>query len=555
MPLTESQAALQHGYLQEGETERDLYTRLAEHAASLLEEMGACQDIDHMELVDDLYTVLANKWLGPASPVLSNFGTDRGLPVSCYATHVPDSVEGIFQHLREAAHLSKQGGGVGVYLGDIRPTGAPIMDGLGKSSGVLPWARLYDLTAEAVSQGALRRGAFALYLPIDHPDCKQFLRAKQPTGDPRQALLSNVALMVPDQWMADMVQGDQEKRALFVEVMRLRLQTGSPYLVFTDAINRANPPGYKQQGLKVSTSGLCAEVFLHTDPEHTYSCILSSMNVDLWEEWTKWKGLTGLGAVRLAVWFLEAVTEDFIRKADRLPGMDRAVLAARKGRPLGLGVAGLADLFQRRHLPFDSEEARMLNEVVFEYIKTEAVTASRLLGARLGEPEWCRGTGLRHTHLLAVAPTRTNSAILETSLGVEPPTSNSYVAKQAYGSFLRRPKHLDLTEVQWEQVVASGGSLQVVHGVLDNVKECYKTAFEVDQKAIIDLAADRQKFVCQGQSLNLFVPADISTQELVGLHVYAWRKGLKSLYYLRSSSPLKETPAMETLEECKACQG
>lgn len=512
-----------------------MHLRLASHAAKVL---------SRPDLKDDLFEILWKGWLGPATPVASNFGTNRALPVSCYSVHVEDSVNSIYSHLKEVAQLSKNGGGVGVYLGNVRPSGSPISSG-GKSTGVVPWSQQYDLASRVVSQGGVRRGSFALYLPIDHPDVPELLQAKDHSkGDPRRFIDSNIGLTVTDAWIQEMMDGDEQKRGLFGEVLKTRMISGSPYLIFIDNVNRQNPECYTQRGLSVSTSNLCSEITLHTDDDHTFVCVLSSLNLAKYDEWKSWSGTSGLSVPQLSIYFLDAVVEDFIHKAGRITSMGRSVRFARKSRALGLGTMGLHLLYQKRGLPFASAQARGLNIEAHEFIKSEATKASKKLAEQYGEPEWCEGTGLRHTHLLAVAPTRTNSVISGAfSQGIEPVDANYFVAKQAKGTFVRKNPVLEdlfckkgVGEDVWDSILEEKGSVQHLDCLTDSEKEVFKTAREIDQFELIKQAADRTPFICQAQSLNLFVDPEIDPEDLVRLHLSAWKNGVKSLYYLRSTS-------------------
>ena len=531
----EGKATLGRGYLVQGETPRGMHERLSSHAAKVLKRP---------DLEEDFFEIFWKGWLGPATPVASNFGTNRGLPISCYSVHVEDSVNSIYSHLKEVAQLSKHGGGVGIYLGDVRPAGSPISAG-GKSTGIVPWAQQYDLASRVVSQGGVRRGSFAIYLPIDHPDVAELLQSKDHSkGDPRRFVDSNVGLTITDEWIESMLAGDQQKQELFSEVLKTRLISGSPYLVFIDNVNRQNPECYRERGLEVSTSNLCSEITLYTDDSHSFVCVLSSLNLARYDEWKTWLGKSGLSVPQLSTYFLDAVVEDFIHKASRITSMGRAVRFAQKSRALGLGTMGLHLLYQQRGLPFASEEARNLNKEIHEFIKTEAEAASRKLAEEYCEPEWCVGSGFRNSHLLAVAPTRTNAVISGAfSQGVEPIDANYFVAKQAKGTFVRKNPALEklfcdkgVSEKVWDSVLEERGSVQHLTCLTDKEKEVFKTAREIDQFEIIKQAADRTPYICQAQSLNLFVDPEIEAEDLVRLHLAAWANGVKSLYYLRSTS-------------------
>lgn len=547
---SEAIKTLSKGYLYQGETPRGMYERIAGQAAKLL---------NYPEIYSDLFEVLWRGFLGPATPVASNFGTSRGLPISCYSNHISDSVQSIYSHLKESAALSQYGGGVGTYFGDIRPSGAPISSG-GKSTGVVPWMRQFDQCAAVVSQGGVRRGSFALYLPIDHPDLPEVLRSKDHSqGDPRDFIDSNIAVTITDEWVESLLAGDKDKKKLFGDVLKTRMISGSPYIIYIDNANRANPECYTQRGLGVKLSNLCSEIFLHTDESHTFVCVLSSLNLSRWEEWKDWKGpSTGKSVPELAVYLLDAVVEEFCHKAERLTSMGRAIRFARKSRALGLGTMGLHALYQSKNLPFASDEARQLNTEIHRFIKEKAVKASRDMAVTYGEPEWCQGTGLRHTHLMAIAPTKSNSVICGAgSEGIEPVDANYYVAKQSKGTFVRKNKYLEEhlesigrnTDETWESILEFRGSVQHLTFLDDHTKEVFKTAREIDQFEIIRQARDRQPSVCQGQSINLFPDPESTPEYLLKLHLSAWKAGLKSLYYLKTQSLLvKKTKPGSTKE-------
>ena len=560
---TEAIETLSRGYLRAGESPRGMFERVAKTAAKYLSLTPGIEQ--------DVFEILWRGFIGGASPVLSNFGASTGLPISCYSNHISDSRNSIYSHLKESSALSQYGGGVGTYFGEIRPAGAPISSG-GKSTGVVPWMRQYDQCAAVVSQGGVRRGSFALYLPIDHSDLPEVLRAKDHSqGDPRDFIDSNVAVTITDEWVESMLAGDLEKKKIFGEVLKSRMVSGSPYIIFIDNANRANPDCYTQRGLSVKLSNLCSEIFLHTDENHTFVCVLSSLNLSRWDEWKDWKGpATGKSVPELAVYLLDAVVEEFCHKAQRITSMGRAVRFARKSRALGLGTMGLHALYQSKGLPFASPEARELNTTTHRFIKQEALKASKEMAITYGEPEWCQGTGLRHTHLMAIAPTKSNSVICGAgSEGIEPMEANYYVAKQAKGTFVRRNKYLEQylegigknTDETWESIMEFRGSVQHLDFIDNHAKEVFKTAREIDQFELIRQASDRQPSICQGQSLNLYVDPESTPRYLFKLHLSAWKGGLKSLYYLKSSSLLvkraqsaqAKVARIVTKQECPYC--
>lgn len=548
------------GYLLPGETPRDLFARVALTVEKYLPESG---------LAEDIFDVLYKGYIGLASPVASNFGTNRGLPVSCYALSVDDSISSIYSHLKECAQMSKAGGGVGIYTGNIRPAGSPISGG-GTSTGIVPWIKQYDLAASVVSQGNTRRGSFAMYVPIDHPDLLELLLTKDHSqGDPRMFVDSNLAVTITDEWIEAMLAGDQHKKELLGEVLKLRMISGSPYIIFIDNVNNQNPQAYKDRGLKVSTGNLCAEITLYTDENHSFVCVLSSLNLLRWEEWKNYRSPNkGMSVPQLGIYLLDAVCEEFIQKGSKTTSMGRSVRFARKSRALGMGTMGLAALYQSKNIPFNSEKARKLNIEIHKYIQSEAQEASRKLAHDYGQPEWCQGTEFRHTHLIACAPTRTNTVISGAiSQGIEPMESNLYVAKQAKGTFIRKNPFLEKvlekynrnTDETWNQLVSNQGSVKDLDFLTDHEKQVFLTAREIDQFELIRQASDRQKYICQAQSLNLFVDSECEAEYLFRLHLMAWKLGVKSLYYLRSNSALiKREKTNEiiviTKEDCPYCK-
>ncbi len=557
---------LSKGYLLPGETPKALFERCCKAVEKRICVLYG--GTAPFPVAEELFHCLWNGWLGLSSPFASNMGTSRGLPVSCYGIDVEDSISSIFSHLKESARLSQKGGGVGIYLGRVRCSGSPISGG-GTSTGIVPWAKLYDETASKVNQGGVRRGSFAIYLPIEHPDLEELLLSKDHSqGDPRKHIDSNVAVTISDEWMESMLEGDEEKFNLFTRVLETRLKTGSPYLLFTDNINNQSPECYKERNLQVVSSNICTEITLYTDEDHSFVCVLMSANLAKWDEWKDWVSPSGFTVPQLAVFALEAVTEEFIQKGEREVGLGRSVRFAKKGRPIGIGTMGLHLLYQKKGFPFASSEARALNTEVHKFIHEEARKASARLAKDLGEPEWCEGHGMRHTHLTAIAPTKTNAVISGAfSEGIAPITANIYGAVQAKGSYLRKNPELERvleekgknTPEVWSSITGQNGSVQHLNFLSPSEKEVFKTAREINQLELVHQAIDRQKYVDQAQSLNLFVNGDISALELLRLHVTAWEGGLKSLYYLKSQSLVVEvnkkgTAFIITQPDCPYCQ-
>ena len=537
------------GYMLAEETPRAMYRRVAKAAASYLK--------DSLRWECKFFDIMWRNWLCPASPVLSNMGTERGLPVSCNLIHCDDSVNDIFTKVHELAMLSKNGAGVGVYLGDVRGRGAPIK-GNGVSEGVIPWAKVFDATTVAVSQGSSRRGASALYLPVEHLDAAEFINIRRPVGDiNRRCLNINNGLCISDRWMESMLAGDHEKQELWREILNARVSTGEPYLFFTDTVNEANPEVYKDKGLSVKSSNLCTEIMLHTDKDTTFVCCLSSMNLTKWDEWAD------TDAVETAVRFLDCVLEEYIRKIKDLEGFGNAYRGASEGRPVGLGVLGWHTLLQMKGIAFDSFDAMTLNNKVFKVMRQKADFGTQQLAKELGEPPMLVGYGRRNSHTLAVAPTVSNSLISGGhSAGIEPLSDNYFMQPSAKGTFVRKNPQLvavlselgqDTPEV-WKSILKAKGSVQHLDFLDQQTKEVFKTAREINQMAIVNQAAQRQKYIDQGQSVNLFFAGNDDPQYVHDVHVAAWSQGLKSLYYLRSEGVLQGDVASRDTS-CKACEG
>lgn len=541
---------LQSGYLLPGETPKAMYRRVAKAAGGYYADSAMWEE--------KFFSTMWNNWLCPASPILSNLGTDRGLPISCNTIHVGDSVESIFNKNFELAMLSKNGAGVGIYLGDVRGRGAPIK-GNGVSEGVVPWAKVYDITTMAVSQGSTRRGASAVYLPIEHLDTAEFINIRRPTGDVnRRCLNLNHGVCISNAWMRSMLDGDAAKRQLWVEILKARAETGEPYLMFTDNANDGNPECYTANNLSVKSSNICTEIMLHTDPDHSFVCCLSSLNLVRWEEWKD----TDL--VNIAVRLLDAVLEEYIRKTEDVSGLAASRASAIKGRAIGIGVLGWHSLLQNRMIPFDSFEAMQLNAQVFRTIRGKAEEETKLLAEELGEPLWCKGFNRRNTHLLAIAPTVSNSSISGGySAGIEPITANVFTIKSSKGTFIRKNSILEqLLETKgqntpevWRVINEGAGSVQYLPFMTAEEKAVFMTAREINQHSVIKQAAQRQRWVDQGQSVNLFFGSNSDPKYIHEVHVAAWEGGVKSLYYLRTEGVIRGDLASRSKEECKACEG
>ena len=545
-----SLATISKGYLLPGENPKKAYRRVASAAASRLKKP---------ELENKFYKLMWNGWLGLASPVLSNMGTDRGLPISCFGVDTPDSIRGIGLTNAELMKLTSQGGGVGISLSRIRGRGEEI-SGNGKSEGVVPWAKIYDSTIIATNQGNVRRGAASVNLDINHPDIKEFLQIRRPKGDPnRQCLNLHQCVVVDDAFMRKLEARDQESMALWAEILKSRMETGEPYIMFKDNVNKNNPIAYAMNNLDVTMTNICTEITLFTDEEHSFICCLSSLNLAKYDEWKD------TDAVELATWFLDGVMQEFIDKSSGRESLKRTHNHARKGRALGLGVMGWHTFLQQKGLPFNSIASTAHTHNIFSDIKNKAEKASRDLAVEYGEPLWCKGTGMRNTHLLAVAPTVSNSVITGgISAGIEPLPANIYTFNGAKGTFIRKNKVLEaLLESKgenqdkwWDQMLADDGS---VMGLPDSVltpdeKELFYTFPEINQLELVRQAAIRQRYLDQTQSLNLSFTPDDSPKWINQVHLEGWKLGIKTFYYLRTDSVIKGDLGSR-VADCVACDG
>ena len=542
-------STISKGYLLPGETPRKAYRRVA-HAVAMR--------LRRPDLENKFYKYIWNGWIGLASPVLSNTGTDRGLPISCFGIDTPDSIRGIGLTNAELMRLTSYGGGVGISLSRIRPRGTEIR-GNGKSEGVVPWAKIYDSTIIATNQGSVRRGASSVNLDINHKDIHEFLQIRRPKGDPnRQCLNLHQCVVIDDSFMKRLNDRDPEAMSLWLEILKSRVETGEPYIMFKDNINKANPMAYLMNNLDVSMTNICTEITLHTDEEHSFICCLSSLNLAKYDEWKN------TDVVETAIYFLDGVMEEFIEKTNGKESMIRSHRHAKKGRALGLGVMGWHTFLQQKDLPFNSIASTAWTHTIFSQIKLQAEAASRQLALEYGEPLWCKGTGMRNTHLLAIAPTVSNSRINSCSAGIEPQPANVYTFNGAKGTFIVKNPELEKLLIEkgkntskvWDQILVDNGSVQnLPHDVLtEDEKEVFLTFPEINQLALVQQAAIRQKYIDQTQSLNLsFAPTD-SPKWINQVHMEAWKLGVKTLYYLRTDSVIKGDIGSRTVD-CVSCDG
>ncbi len=542
-------ATLTDRYLMPGEGFQDLFARVASYYGD---------DAAHAQRI---YDYMSRFWFMPATPVLSNGGTSRGLPVSCFLNEASDSLEGIVDLWNENVWLASKGGGIGSYWGNLRSIGEKVGQN-GKTSGVIPFIRVMDSLTLAISQGSLRRGSAAVYLPLSHPEIEEFIEMRRPTGgDPnRKALNLHHGVLVPDAFMRA-VEADEQwplispkdgsivrsisARSLWIRILTARVETGEPYLVFSDHVNRARPEHHKLAGLEVKTSNLCSEITLPTGRdrdgrERTAVCCLSSLNLETWFEWHEHPLF-----IEDVMRFLDNVLQDFIDRAP--PEMERARYSAMRERSVGLGVMGFHGFLQSQNVPFESVIAKVWNKRMFKHIRAQADAASRMLAEERGPCPDAADFGVmeRFSHKLSIAPTASISIIAgNSSPGIEPIAANVFLQKTLSGSFTVRNRFLQPvlaakgmdTEEVWSSITRTKGSVQHLDFLSGQEKAVFKTAFELDQRWIIEHAADRAPYICQSQSVNLFLPANVHKRDLHQIHMMAWKRGLKSLYYCRSLS-------------------
>jgi ribonucleoside-diphosphate reductase alpha chain len=474
------------------------------------------------------------------------------LPISCFNVHVPDYIEGITHKLGEVIMQTKIGGGTSGYFGELRGRGTAVTDN-GQSSGAVSFMKLFDTAMDTISQGGVRRGAFAAYLDIDHPDVEEFLNIKD-IGSPLQNLFFGVC--VPDYWMHEMINGDMEKRKIWAKVLESRQQKGMPYILFSDNVNRNKPQVYKDKNMHINSSNLCSEIMLPSTFEESFICCLSSMNLELYDEWKD------TDAVQTAIFFLDAVLQEFINKTEDNYYLKSANTFAKKHRSIGLGAMGWHSYLQKNRIPFEGLEAKQLTNKIFKQIRSEADIATAKLAEIFGEPEVLKGYGIRNTTVLAIAPTTSSSAILgQTSPGIEPFSSNYFKAGLAKGNFIRKNKYLkELLEDKgidnedtWRSIMLNQGSVQHLNELTEKEKLIFKTFKEISQLEIIQQASIRQKYIDQSQSLNINIPANLPVKEVNQLIIEAWQLGIKTLYYQRSQSVSKET-VVQNLVQCVSCE-
>jgi ribonucleoside-diphosphate reductase alpha chain len=544
-------------------------------------------------LASKFFDYIWKGWLNLATPVLSNTGTERGLPISCFGIDVADSIADIGGKNLEMMLLAKHGGGVGIGVNQIRPAGANISQN-GTSDGVVPFIKIYDSSVLATNQGSVRRGAASVNIDIEHGDFWEWLEIREPKGDVnRQSLNMHQCVVVSDSFMAKLEAGDKEARKRWAAVLRKRKSTGEPYVMYKGNVNRANPEAYKQNGLKVYMTNICSEITLHTDENHSFVCCLSSLNLAKYDEWKN----TDL--VYTSTQFLDGVLSEFISRAKYMRGFENSVRSAEKGRALGLGVLGWHTYLQDRNIPFDSLMAQFETRKIFSQIKIESERASRDMATEYGEPLWCVGTGMRNSHLRAIAPTVSNSKLSgNVSAGIEPWAANVFTEQTAKGTFIRKNPTLEkaLSFVKknnkdtWDQILADGGSVQGLDWMDEYfvkigekleekagrpvhiekmtemsdmeksefipMKDAYRTFKEINQMELVKQAGLRQQYVDQAVSLNLAFPNEAEPKFINQVHLEAYNQGIKTLYYMRTESVLRGDIAQRAMDpDCLSCDG
>jgi ribonucleoside-diphosphate reductase alpha chain len=556
--VEEGLKTLQRQHLLDGETPKQMYERVTYTLAKRLSTMTELLDVDYIQ--QKWFSYLWKGWLSPATPILANVGTDRGLGISCFISRVPDSLDGIYNKLHEMAMLTKAGGGVGVSFDKIRGRGEVINTG-GFSEGTIPFMKVYDSGIIAANQGNIRRGAASINLPVRHKDIDEFLRIRIPEGDVnRQCLNLNHCVTIDDFFMEDVIKGNRNSRETYSKILSSRMKTGQPYVFYYHNVNKFRPEDFKKRNLKIDGTNICTEIMLPHNFDHTVVCDLASLNMSKYDEWKDDETL-----IELALLFLDVNLEEFIELAKDKIGFECAVRFAKKSRALGLGVLGWHTYLQSKNIPFISIAARSLIHQIGKKLKSEGAEYNQKYGKILGNPEWCDSN--RNTTLFAIAPTTTTSLILGgVSQGIEPVVANSFVQKSAKGTFIRKNKHFEEliktkypehnNETFWSKLAVDlKGSVQSLDFLSDDEKEVFLTAYEINQLELIKNAAVWQTFIDQGISLNLFFPADVEPKWFSKCHITAWEEGIKSLYYVRTESILSRNMNQNTFNDCVMCEG
>ncbi len=539
----DSRDFLKRGYLQTGESAEQRGHDIAVAAEKYLKVKGFAEKFE---------SYLAQGFYSLASPIWANFGRERGLPISCNGVFIEDRMDAILEKQAEVGMQTKHGAGTSAYFGDLRGRGAEISAG-GTSSGPVHFMELFDKVSSVVSQSNVRRGSFAAYLPVEHPDINEFLRIRS-EGNPIQEMSFGVC--ISDEWMRSLIEGDRKKRLTWASIIRKRFETGYPYLFFTDTANKKAPKAYKDNKLKISASNLCSEIFLHSSQDESFVCCLSSLNL------AKWNEIKETDAVQTLVYFLDAVMEEYIKKTKGIPFMQASHNFAKKQRALGVGVLGWHSFLQQQMIAFESMEAKFLNTEIHKEIKQNCEEATKELAVLLGEPEHLQGYGRRNMTTMAIAPTTSSSFILgQISPSIEPLNSNYFTKDLAKGKFTYKNPHLESlleqkkknTQTTWKSILQKGGSVQHLDFLTQEEKDVFKTFGEISQKEIVIQASQRQKYIDQGQSLNIMVAPKCPPKQVSELLIFGWEQGIKSFYYQRSANPSQELA--RSILNCSSCEG
>lgn len=552
-----SRQFLERGYLSDGQTAEERIATIAKHAEVLTGIKG---------FGEKFYRYMGQGFYSLSSPVWANYGTTRGLPVSCFGSYVDDNIPSIMEGVSEVGAMSKFGGGCSGYFGSVRPRGADIGEGNGKTFGAVHFMELFETLTSVVSQGTVRRGFFSPYLPIDHGDIEEFIDIGS-EGHPIQGLTHGVT--VTDDWMNSMIAGDMEKRQVWAKVLQSRKEKGYPYIIFKDNVNNNKPEMYKDLGMDIVASNMCSEIALPSNPDESFVCVLSSMNIEKYDEWKD------TDAVETLAIFLDSVVEEFLNRLenmlyeggkegrDMFHLMERAYNFANNHRAIGIGTLGWHSYLQKNHIAFESRDAARLNVEVHKTINERAHKASQELASSKGEPTYLKGYGRRNTTLTAIAPTKSSSFILgQVSQGIEPEFSNFYIKDLAKARVTVKNKYLEELldfygrndKETWDSIQDRDGSVQHLPFMTDQDKEVFKTFSEINPTAVISQAAARQPYVDQAQSLNLMIHPDISIKDINQLYINAWKMGVKSLYYQFSTNAAQDFARRMNILECASCE-
>lgn len=537
----DSRTFLKRGYLNENQTPEERIKEICDNSQKILKIKGFSEKLEDY----------VNKgWISFSTPIWVNFGNKKGLPISCNGSYIPDTMDGILKKSAEVGVMTKNGAGTSAYFGDLRPRGAKISVG-GSSSGPVHFMEIFDTITSVVSQSNIRRGNFATYLPVEHPDILEFLKIRS-EGHKIQNI--SIGVTITDKWMQEMVDGDKEKRKIWSKIIEKRCSTGYPYIFFTDTVNNNKPKVYKDKNIKIYASNLCSEICLSSSESESFVCNLSAVNLLHYYDWKD------TDVIETAIFFLDSVMEEYIDKIKDIPFMESAYNFAKNQRALGLGVVGWHSFLQSKMIPFESMQAKLLNNEIFKLIEQKCEAATKELANKFGEPELLKGYGIRNVTTRTLMPTTSSSFILgQISPSIEPLNSNYFVKDLQKGKFTYKNPFLEQllesknknTQEIWKSILLKGGSVQHLEFLSQDEKDVFKTFGEISQKEVIIQASQRQKYIDQSQSLNLMIPPEAKPKDINNLIIDAWKMGVKTLYYQRSGNPAQELA--RNILECKSC--